>query len=346
MKDIRSYDLTELTDEFKNELGLPAFRAKQVYKWLSEGVSSFDEMTNISKEMRNNLSNTYYISVATIEKKLVSVYDKTVKYLFSFNNGECVESVVMNYRHGYTICISTQVGCKMGCTFCATGQSGFSRNLAPSEMLAQIHSAQKDLGIRISNIVLMGMGEPLDNYDNVMKFLRLVSSEDNINIGMRHISLSTCGLVDRIYQLEKEKLQLTLSVSLHAPNDEIRSRTMPVNKRYPIDELLKACRHYANATSRRISFEYAMISGVNDSDDCAKELASKLKGMLCHVNLIPVNPVKGTGYRKSAIERQQAFIKILGRYGITATVRRTLGSDINASCGQLRRQVSDSRITQ
>ena len=346
MKDIRSYDLTELTDEFKNELGLPAFRAKQVYKWLSEGVSSFDEMTNISKEMRNNLSNTYYISVATIEKKLVSVYDKTVKYLFSFNDGECVESVVMNYRHGYTICISTQVGCKMGCTFCATGQSGFSRNLGPSEMLAQIHSAQKDLGIRISNIVLMGMGEPLDNYDNVMKFLRLVSSEDNINIGMRHISLSTCGLVDRIYQLEKEKLQLTLSVSLHAPNDEIRSRTMPVNKRYPIDELLKACRHYANATSRRISFEYAMISGVNDSDDCAKELASKLKGMLCHVNLIPVNPVKGTGYRKSAIERQQAFIKILGRYGITATVRRTLGSDINASCGQLRRQVSDSRITQ
>ncbi len=343
MKDIRSYTLAELTDEFKNELDLQSFRAKQVYKWLSEGVSSFGEMTNISKELRNNLSNTYYISVATIEKKLVSVYDKTVKYLFSFNDGEMVESVVMNYRHGYTICISTQVGCKMGCTFCATGQSGFSRNLAPSEMLAQIHSAQKDLGIRISNIVLMGMGEPLDNYDNVLKFLRLVSSEDNLNIGMRHISLSTCGLVNRIYDLEKEKLQLTLSVSLHAPNDEIRSRTMPVNKRFPIDELLKACRHYANATGRRISFEYAMISGVNDSDECARELADRLKGMLCHVNLIPVNPVKGTGYRKSAIERQQAFIKILGRHGITATVRRTLGSDINASCGQLRRRATEKK---
>ena len=338
MKDIRSYSLDELTEEFKSELDLPAFRAKQVYKWLADGAESFDEMTNISKEMRNNLSNTYYISVATIEKKLVSVYDKTVKYLFSFHDGEMVESVVMHYHHGHTICISTQVGCKMGCTFCATGQSGFSRDLMPSEMLAQIHAAQKDLGIRISNIVLMGMGEPLDNYDNVIRFLRLVSDENNLNIGMRHISLSTCGLVNRIKELEKEKLQLTLSVSLHAPNDEIRSRTMPVNKRYPINELLEACRSYAKATGRRISFEYAMISGVNDSDQCAKELASKLKGMLCHVNLIPVNPVKGTGYHKSAVERQQAFISILGRHGITATVRRTLGADINASCGQLRRQ--------
>ena len=208
-------------------------------------------------------------------------------------------------------------------------------------MLAQIHSAQKDLGIRISNIVLMGMGEPLDNYDNVIKFLKLVSSEDNINIGMRHISLSTCGLVDKIYKLEEENFQLTLSISLHAPNDEIRSRTMPVNKRYNISELLTACRHYAKTTGRRISFEYAMIEGVNDSDECAKELAKKLKGMLCHVNLIPVNSVKGTGYKKSSVERQQAFIKILGRYGITATVRRTLGSDINASCGQLKARVEE-----
>ena len=341
MKDIRSYDINELIEEFKNELGLPAFRAKQVYKWLSAGVDSFDEMTNISKDLRNNLSNIYYISVANIEKKLVSVYDKTVKYLFSFNDGDMIESVVMNYHHGYTICISTQVGCKMGCSFCATGQSGFLRDLKPSEMLAQIHSAQKDLGIRISNIVLMGMGEPLDNYDNVIKFLKLVSSEDNINIGMRHISLSTCGLVDKIYKLEEENFQLTLSISLHAPNDEIRSRTMPVNKRYNISELLTACRHYAKTTGRRISFEYAMIEGVNDSDECAKELAKKLKGMLCHVNLIPVNSVKGTGYKKSSVERQQAFIKILGRYGITATVRRTLGSDINASCGQLKARVEE-----
>ena len=336
MKDIGSLTLEELTAQFQNELGLPAFRAKQVYKWLADGAVDFSEMTNISKELRNNLSNIYYISVANIEKKLISVYDKTVKYLFSFSDGNMIESVVMNYHHGYTICLSTQVGCKMCCTFCATGQGGFVRNLTPSEMLAQIHRAQKDLGIRISNIVLMGMGEPLDNYDNVIRFLRLVSSEDNLNIGMRHISLSTCGLVDRIYDLEKENLQLTLSVSLHAPNDEIRSRTMPVNKRYPIDTLLSACRSYVNTTKRRISFEYAMISGVNDSDECARELAQRLKGMLCHVNLIPVNPVKNTGYKKSAQERQQAFIRILGKYGITATVRRTLGADINASCGQLR----------
>ena len=226
----------------------------------------------------------------------------------------------------------------MGCTFCATGKSGFSRNLAPSEMLSQIQSAQNDLGVRISHIVLMGMGEPLDNYANVVKFLKLVSSENGLNISMRHISLSTCGLVDKIYELEKENFQLTLSVSLHAPNNDIRSRTMPVNRRYPIEELLKACRHYASATGRRISFEYAMISGVNDSDECARELGRRLKGMLCHVNLIPVNNVEGNNYVKSKIERQKAFINILGKEGITATVRRTLGSDINASCGQLRRQ--------
>lgn len=338
MKDIKSYLLDELEAEFKNELNLPKFRARQVYKWLTAGVSSFDEMTDLSKELRNKLSNIYYISVAIIEKKLVSVYDETVKYLFRFNDGEFVESVVMKYHHGYTICISTQVGCKMGCTFCATGRSGFSRNLLPSEMVAQIQSAQNDLNIRISNIVLMGMGEPLDNYSNVIKFLHIVSSDTGLNIGMRHISLSTCGLVDRIYDLEKEHLQLTLSVSLHAPNNEIRSRTMPVNKKFPIEELLAACRKYSKSTGRRISFEYAMIDGVNDSDECAAELAKKLKGMLCHVNLIPVNSVDGTGYMKSKVERQKAFIKILASYGITATVRRTLGSDINASCGQLRRK--------
>ena len=336
MKDIKSYFLSELEDEFKTELNLPKFRAKQVYKWLTAGVSSFDEMTDLSKELRNKLSNIYYISVANIEKKLVSSYDETVKYLFKFNDGEFVESVVMKYRHGYTICISTQVGCKMGCTFCATGRSGFSRNLQASEMLSQIQAAQKDLEIRISNIVLMGMGEPLDNYDNVVRFLRIVSSEESLNIGMRHISLSTCGLVNRIYDLEKEQLPLTLSVSLHAPNNKVRSRTMPINKRFPIEELLKACRFYAESTGRRISFEYAMIDGVNDSDECARELAKRLKGMLCHVNLIPVNSVDGTGYMKSKIERQKAFINILASYGITATVRRTLGSDINASCGQLR----------
>ncbi|MBQ2604316.1 MAG: 23S rRNA (adenine(2503)-C(2))-methyltransferase RlmN [Clostridia bacterium] len=338
MKDIKSYSLEELEKEFADSMGLPKFRARQVYKWLTLGVSSFNEMTDISKELRNNLCNNYYISVAIVEKKLVSVYDKTVKYLFKLHDGEFIESVVMHYKYGHTICISTQVGCKMGCTFCATGKSGFSRNLAPSEMLSQIQSAQNDLGVRISHIVLMGMGEPLDNYANVVKFLKLVSSENGLNISMRHISLSTCGLVDKIYELEKENFQLTLSVSLHAPNNDIRSRTMPVNRRYPIEELLKACRHYASATGRRISFEYAMISGVNDSDECARELGRRLKGMLCHVNLIPVNNVEGNNYVKSKIERQKAFINILGKEGITATVRRTLGSDINASCGQLRRQ--------
>ncbi len=338
MKDIKSYSLEELEKEFADSMGLPKFRARQVYKWLTLGVSSFNEMTDISKELRNNLCNNYYISVAIVEKKLVSVYDKTVKYLFKLHDGEFIESVVMHYKYGHTICISTQVGCKMGCTFCATGKSGFSRNLAPSEMLSQIQSAQNDLGVRISHIVLMGMGEQLDNYANVVKFLKLVSSENGLNISVRQISLSTCGLVDKIYELEKENFQLTLSVSLHAPNNDIRSRTMPVNRRYPIEELLKACRHYASATGRRISFEYAMISGVNDSDECARELGRRLKGMLCHVNLIPVNNVEGNNYVKSKIERQKAFINILGKEGITATVRRTLGSDINASCGQLRRQ--------
>lgn len=228
----------------------------------------------------------------------------------------------------------------MGCTFCATGQSGFSRNLTASEMISQLQSEERDCGIRISNIVLMGMGEPLDNYDNVVRFLRLVSSEHGMNIGMRHISLSTCGIVPRIYDLASLHLQLTLSVSLHAPNDEIRSRTMPVNRKYGIDELLRACRHYCHETGRRISFEYAMIDGVNDSDACARELAQRLQGMIAHVNLIPVNAVSGTGYRKSKTERLSAFINILSRSGITATVRRTLGSDINASCGQLRRSAT------
>jgi 23S rRNA (adenine2503-C2)-methyltransferase len=261
--------------------------------------------------------------------------------LFRLNDGEFVESVVMNYHHGRTICISTQVGCKMNCSFCATGKSGYSRNLAPSEMLAQIQSAQLDIGVRISNVVLMGMGEPLDNYDNVLRFLELVSSEEGLNIGMRHISLSTCGIVDKIYDLADKKLQLTLSVSLHAPNDEIRSRTMPVNHRWGVEELLKACRYYNKQTGRRISFEYAMISGVNDSDACARELAGRLKGTLSHVNLIPVNTVSGSGYKKSTTERLQKFTRILANSGITATVRRTLGSDINASCGQLRRRYQE-----
>jgi len=337
LTDIKSMTLDELT-EFVTENGFPKFRAKQIYDWLYKNVTDFDNMRNIPADLKAFLKSSSYISVANIEKKLVSRYDKTVKYLFSFNDGECVESVVMSYKHGYSICISTQVGCKMGCTFCATGKSGFSRSLEPSEMLGQIEAAQRDLNIRISNIVLMGMGEPLDNFDNVVKFLRLVSSDNGLNIGMRHITLSTCGIVPKIYELAKLHLGITLSVSLHAPNDEIRQRTMPIAKKYSIEELLKACSDYFKTTGRRVTFEYSMISGVNDSDENARELAKRLEGTQSHVNLIPVNTVEGTGYLKSNIKRQQAFINILAAKNIGATVRRTLGSDINASCGQLKRK--------
>lgn len=329
--------LAELKEEMLS-IGEKAFKATQIYSWLHKhSAESFDEMTNISKDLRENLKKNYDIYNCTIEKKLVSVYDDTVKYLFRLNDGELIESVVMKYKYGYTICVSSQVGCKMGCKFCASGIAGFVRNLAPSEILSQVYKAQKDLDIRISHIVMMGVGEPLDNFDNVLKFLTLVSDENGINIGMRNISLSTCGVVTGIYKLMEEKLQLTLSISLHAPDDETRSKTMPVNDKWNIDELLKACKDYIKVTNRRISFEYAMISGVNDSDECARKLGMKLKGMLCHVNLIPVNSVKERSYTKSSKERMESFIKILNKYGINATVRRTLGSDINASCGQLRR---------
>ena len=340
-------DLKALTAEELTELltgsGYPKFRAKQVIDWLKKGAVSADEMTNLPSDLKKIIQNYCYISVANIEKKFVSRYDKTVKYLFAFADGECVESVVMSYRHGFSICISTQVGCKMGCTFCATGKSGFSRSLTASEMLAQIEAAQRDLQVRISNVVLMGMGEPLDNFENVVRFLQLVTSEQSLNIGARHITLSTCGIVPKIYELAQYHIPINLAVSLHAPNDAIRSRTMPVAKAYPMEELLRACRDYFAATGRRVTFEYALIDGVNDSDACARELAERLSGMGCHVNLIPVNNVEGTGYNKSSVKRQQSFVKILAGRGIAATIRRTLGSDINASCGQLRRNHINSK---
>lgn len=337
--------LQELEEEMKT-LAQPRFKAKQIYHWLQQKtVSSFDEMSDISKGLRDILNEKFEIYGCGIEKKLVSVYDNTVKYLFRLHDGEYIESVVMKYKYGYTICVSSQVGCKMGCTFCASTIAGFVRNLTASEILSQVHTAQNDLGIRISHIVLMGVGEPMDNLDNVLRFLKIVTHVDALNISMRNISLSTCGVVDGIYRLMNEKLQLTLSISLHAPNDEIRSKTMPVNRRWGIDELLKACREYTKVTSRRISFEYAMISGVNDSDECARELAKKFKGMLAHVNLIPVNEVKETGYKKSRADRIESFMSILNSYGINATVRRTLGADINASCGQLRRKIKEEKVT-
>ena len=335
-KNIRSMSFEDMIIDFE-ALGFPKFRAKQVYSWVHEKcVSSFDEMTNLSKDMREVLALKYNFFNCEINTKLVSQIDDTVKYLFTLSDGEYVESVVMKYKYGYSICISTQVGCKMGCTFCASAIGGFVRNLEAGEMLSEIYTAQKDLNIKINHLVLMGTGEPLDNYDNVMKMLEILTDENGQNMSMRHISLSTCGVVPKIYDLAERKLGLTLSVSLHAPNNHIRSQSMPINKKYDIDELLKACKYYAKITGRRISFEYAMIKNVNDSDACAIELADKLKGILCHVNLIPVNNVRETNYVKSTVERQKKFIDILASRGITATVRRTLGSDINASCGQLR----------
>lgn len=336
LTDIKSLYKDELTELLVSR-GQQKFRSQQIYSWLhSKSVTSFENMTNLPGKLIEDLRSICYISVANIEKKLVSSYDNTIKYLFSFSDGEYVEAVVMDYRHGYSMCISTQVGCKMGCTFCATGQGGFTRNLTASEMLSQIEAAQRDLNIRISNVVLMGMGEPLDNFDNVVRFLRLATDSEGLSIGARHITLSTCGLVPKIYELADLGIPITLSLSLHAPTDEIRSRTMPVNKKYPLSEVFKACRYYADTTGRRVTYEYAMINGVNDSDDCAHQLAHRIKGTLCHVNLIPVNPVQGTGYNPSKDKRMTSFVNVLSKYNVNATVRRTLGSDINASCGQLR----------
>ena len=337
LTDIKSMTLRELKERFARD-GLQQYHALQVYRWLSRGVGDFDAMSDLPKQLRTKLASENYIACADVERKYCSKLDDTVKYLFRMHDGQLVESVLMHYRHGRTVCISSQVGCKMACAFCATGKSGYARNLTASEMLAQVQSAQKDAGVRISNIVLMGMGEPLDNYENVLRFLDLVSSEEGMNVGMRHISLSTCGIVDKIYDLAERDYQLTLSVSLHAPNDEIRSQLMPVNRRWGVGELMKACRSYLERTGRRISFEYALIGGVNDSRGCAAELAERLHGMLCHVNLIPVNSVEGSPFRKSSPERTQQFLHTLTAAGITATVRRTLGADIDASCGQLRRR--------
>ncbi len=337
MTDLLSLSLSEL-ELLMLEQGEKRFVASQLFSWLHrQRVLDFDEMTNLSKQLREKLKNSYVISSCTIAKKLVSVYDNTVKYLFRLQDGEQIESVVMQYKYGYTICVSSQVGCKMGCTFCASGIAGFVRNLLPGEILSQVYTAARDLDIRISHVVMMGVGEPMDNLDNVLRFLSLITDEKGYNLSMRNISLSTCGVVPGIYRLMEENLQLTLSISLHAPNDEIRSRTMPVNKRWPMEELLRACREYTAHTGRRISFEYALIAGVNDSDRDARELADRLRGMLCHVNLIPVNSVKERNYVRSSPARVQGFQRTLEQLHINATVRRTLGSDINASCGQLRR---------
>ena len=320
------------------ELGQPAFRAKQVYSWLHKGVRSYDEMTNLPKGLRDILSEQYPIHPPKVVRRQESARDGTIKYLWQLKDGNCVETVLMRYHYGNTVCISTEVGCGMGCAFCASTIGGLVRRLEPYEMLDEVLFTQIDSGLPISHIVLMGIGEPLDNFDNVMRFLELVNSPDGMNISMRHISLSTCGLVPKIDALAEKKLQISLAISLHGPNDEIRGRIMPVNKAYPIDVLLDACHRYYAATSRRIHFEYAMIDGVNDSEANAKELLRRLKGLPAHVNMIPLNHVEESPLKPSSKAAVAAFQKILEDGGVTATVRRTLGGDIDASCGQLRRK--------
>lgn len=335
MIDIKSM-LPEELGAWLKELGQPSFRAKQIFQWLHRGVTSFDEMSNLPKSLRETLQAQSYITVPKVERKQQSALDGTIKYLWRLRDGNCVETVLMRYQHGNTVCVSCQVGCNMGCKFCASTLGGKVRDLQPSEILDQIIFTQLDSGAEISNIVMMGIGEPLDNFDNVTQFLQLVNHPDGVNIGMRHISLSTCGLVKKIDKLAQLGLQLTLSVSLHAPDDETRSRLMPVNRAVGVDLLMNTCRRYFEKTGRRISYEYAMIDGVNDSDAQADLLVQLLKGQPGHVNLIPLNHVEESPLKPSRRVRQ--FQKRLESQGVTATVRRKLGGDIDASCGQLRRK--------
>ncbi len=338
MNELKSMTLPELTEALR-AMGEPAFRGKQVFTWLHKGIQSYDEMGNVPKGLREKLARTYSFAVPKAARKQVSRLDGTVKYLWELADGNCVESVLMRYRHGNTVCVSTQVGCRMGCAFCASTVAGKVRDLTPAEILDQVVFTQLDSGETVSNIVLMGIGEPLDNLDAVLRFLELVNHPDGLNIGMRHISLSTCGLVPGIRRLGEAGLQLTLSVSLHAPDSETRSQIMPVNRAYDVEELFDACRDYFQKTGRRISFEYAMIDGVNDHDWQADLIAQKLRGMPGHVNLIPLNDVAESPLKPS--KRLAVFQKRLESHGLTATVRRSLGGDIDASCGQLRRKAME-----
>lgn len=338
MIDLKSLSLQEMTDVLK-AMGQPAFRGKQVFTWLHKGARSFEEMTNLPKALRDQLAAECILTVPKVARKQVSQQDGTMKYLWELSDGNCIESVLMRYHHGNTVCISSQVGCRMGCAFCASTIAGKVRDLTPAEMLDQVLFTQLDSGMEISNIVLMGIGEPMDNLDTVLKFLELVNHPDGMNIGMRHISLSTCGVIPGIRRLAESNLQLTLSVSLHAPDDETRSRIMPVNRAYHVDDLFAACHDYFRRTGRRISFEYAMIDGINDNDWQADLIAKRLKGMPGHVNLIPLNDVVESPFKPS--KRVAAFQRRLESHGITATVRRSLGGDIDASCGQLRRKAME-----
>lgn len=335
--DIKSLRLHELEQKLL-DMKLPKFRTKQIYTWLHQKfVSSFEGMTNLSLDLREQLDCVFYINKLKIKKKLVSEIDGTIKYLFELADGNCIESVLMRYKHGNSLCISSQVGCKMGCNFCASTLGGLVRNLTPSELLDQVYAVTVDSGEKVSNIVMMGIGEPLDNFENVLAFLDILSSADGLELSLRHVSLSTCGIVEKIDELAKRKLGLTLSVSLHAPNNEVRDTMMPINKRWNVEQLLDACERYFNATGRRISFEYALIHGVNDSEEHAVELAKRLRGTVSHVNLIPVNNVQERNYVRANSKRIHGFKESLLKKNINATIRRELGADINAACGQLRR---------
>ena len=335
MLDLKSMTPEELSDALSG-MGEPTFRGKQLFQWLQRGAKSLDEMSNLPKTLRDKLRDNAAFSPPVIARKQVSQLDGTVKYLWELSDGNCVESVLMRYHHGNTVCVSSQVGCRMGCAFCASTIAGKVRDLTPGEILDQVLFTSLDAGAAVSNVVLMGIGEPLDNLDAVLKFLELVNRPDGLNIGMRHISLSTCGLIPGIRRLADLRLQLTLSVSLHAPDNETRSRLMPVNRLYDVEALFKACHDYFNRTGRRISFEYALIDGVNDHDWQAERMAERLRGMPAHVNLIPLNRVTERNLRPS--RRMGEFQALLERLGVTATVRRSLGGDIDASCGQLRRR--------
>lgn len=342
MDNILNYSLEELSNWMK-ENKESAFRAKQVFSWIYKGVWKFEDMKNLPKATIEKLNNSFSIEKPKIVHKYESKLDKTTKFLFAFNDGNIIESVVMKYKHGNSICISTQVGCRMGCKFCASTLEGRIRNLTAGEMLAEVLLAQETIGERISNIVLMGSGEPLDNFDNVTKFIELVNADYGLNIGQRHITLSTCGLVPKIYELADKGYSITLAISLHASNDKRRREIMPIAKKYSIDEILKACDYYIEKTKRRITFEYSLVSGINDSVEDAIELSQLLKGRLCHVNLIPVNEIKENTLRRPSKKTIEEFERTLNKYKIEVTVRREMGSDIDAACGQLRRKYLEGR---
>ena len=342
MTDIKSMNKEELKD-LMVQVGEKPFRAKQIYSWLHEHlVTSYEEMGNIPGKLKEKLKE-YPITALEMVDEQISAIDGTRKYLFRLSDGNVIESVLMRYKHGNSVCISSQVGCKMGCRFCASTIGGWTRNLLPSEMLDQIYRIQSITGERVSNVVVMGTGEPMDNYDNIVRFVHLLSEEGGLNISQRNITVSTCGIVPKIYELAKEKLQITLALSLHAPNDEKRRELMPIANRYSMDEVLDACRNYFQETGRRITFEYSLVAGVNDSDEDAKELSSRIHDINCHVNLIPVNPIRERDYVQSNAHVIEAFKEKLERSGLTVTVRREMGRDIDGACGQLRRKYKENQ---